>query len=168
MNPYRVLEKSEHYGLIHDATMHWVKELQTVFIRAVDRKGEIFKVCVCRGIKIPQRWLFYFWIYHKIKNGSTIRIDSSKNYLWLLAYTLFNYICFSFLNDVLISRHRSQKQTHSFGWKIPKISLTSGSLQHEAGTRLFHWRNTLRGPHQRSGVHQSGGEKRCCRTTNND
>ena len=43
-NPYRKLEKSEYYGVIHDATSHWVKQLNTVFIRAVDDDGSIVKV----------------------------------------------------------------------------------------------------------------------------
>ena len=31
-NPYGKLERSEYFGLIHDATSHWVKQLNTVFI----------------------------------------------------------------------------------------------------------------------------------------
>ena len=43
-NLYRILEKVKNYGFIHDATTHWVKEINTVFIRAVDDKGNIAKV----------------------------------------------------------------------------------------------------------------------------
>ena len=43
-NPYRQLENSNHWSLIHDATSHWVKEINTVFIRAVDATGNIQKV----------------------------------------------------------------------------------------------------------------------------
>ena len=43
-NPYRQLEKSNNWGFIHDATSHWVKEINTVFIRAVDGSGNIHKV----------------------------------------------------------------------------------------------------------------------------
>ena len=43
-NPYRILEKVVHWGYIHDATSHWVKELNTVILRAVDERGNITKV----------------------------------------------------------------------------------------------------------------------------
>ena len=43
-NPYHVLEKVQHWGSIHDATSHWVKELNTVILRAVDDQGNITKV----------------------------------------------------------------------------------------------------------------------------
>ena len=43
-NPYRKLETSEKFGLIHDATLHWVKQLNTAFIRAVEDDGSIVKV----------------------------------------------------------------------------------------------------------------------------
>ena len=33
-----------HWGFIHDATSHWVKELNTVILRAVDGQGNITKV----------------------------------------------------------------------------------------------------------------------------
>ena len=42
-NPYRLLEQVTHWGFIHDATSHWVKELNTVILRAVDAKGHITK-----------------------------------------------------------------------------------------------------------------------------
>lgn len=43
-NPYRVLENTTHWGFIHDATSHWVKELNTVILRAVSPNGSITKV----------------------------------------------------------------------------------------------------------------------------
>ena len=43
-NPYRIVEQVTHRGFIHDATSHWVKELNTVILRAVDAKGRITKV----------------------------------------------------------------------------------------------------------------------------
>ena len=43
-NPYRIIERVAHWGFIHDATSHWVKELNTVILRAVDAKGRITKV----------------------------------------------------------------------------------------------------------------------------
>ena len=43
-NPYRILENVVHWGFIHDATSHWVKELNTVILRAVDHNGNITKV----------------------------------------------------------------------------------------------------------------------------
>ena len=43
-NPYRVIEGVNHWSFIHDATSHRVKELNTVFVRAVDDKGNIHKV----------------------------------------------------------------------------------------------------------------------------
>ena len=41
---YRAIETANHRGFIHDATSHWVQEINTVFLRAVDDKGNIFKV----------------------------------------------------------------------------------------------------------------------------
>ena len=38
------MEKADDFGLLHDATSHWVKELNTVFIRAVSDEGKIYKV----------------------------------------------------------------------------------------------------------------------------
>ena len=32
-NPYRVIENVHHWGSIHDATSHWVKELNTYLTR---------------------------------------------------------------------------------------------------------------------------------------
>ena len=43
-NPYRVLESVKHWGFIHDVTSHWVKEINTVFVRAADDIGNIYKV----------------------------------------------------------------------------------------------------------------------------
>ena len=43
-NPYRVLEKCKEFGLVHDATTHWVKELNTIFIRVVGKDGTIFNM----------------------------------------------------------------------------------------------------------------------------
>ena len=43
-NAYRGTETANHWGFIHDATSHWVKEINTVFLRTVDDKGNIFKV----------------------------------------------------------------------------------------------------------------------------
>ena len=43
-NPYRHLEKCLDFGFLHDATSHWVKELNTVFLRVVTGDGDIYKV----------------------------------------------------------------------------------------------------------------------------
>ena len=43
-NTYRATETANHWGFIHDATSHWVKEINTVFLRTVDDKDNIFKV----------------------------------------------------------------------------------------------------------------------------
>ena len=43
-NTYRATETANHRCFIHDATSHWVKEINTVFLRAVDDNGNIFKV----------------------------------------------------------------------------------------------------------------------------
>ena len=43
-NAYCTIETANHWGFIHDAPSHWVKEINTVFLRAVDDKGNIFKV----------------------------------------------------------------------------------------------------------------------------
>ena len=43
-NAYRAIETANHWGFIHDTTSHWVKEINTVFLRAVDDKGDIFIV----------------------------------------------------------------------------------------------------------------------------
>ena len=39
-----MLEKCNDYSLIHDATSHWVKEINTIFIRAVFSSGENLQV----------------------------------------------------------------------------------------------------------------------------
>ena len=39
-NAYRAIS----LGFIHDTTSHWVKEINKMFLRAVDDKGNIFKV----------------------------------------------------------------------------------------------------------------------------
>ena len=41
---YCAIETANHWGFIHNAKSHWVKEINTVFLRAVDDKGNIFKV----------------------------------------------------------------------------------------------------------------------------
>lgn len=38
------MEKNSTFSLVHDATSHWVKEINTVIIRVVADDGEIFKV----------------------------------------------------------------------------------------------------------------------------
>ena len=43
-NPYRQLEKCGDFGLLHDATTSFVKEINTVFLRAIANEGGIFKV----------------------------------------------------------------------------------------------------------------------------
>lgn len=43
-NPYRDLESSSKLGLVHDATSHWLKELNTVFLKPVGRYGTIHKM----------------------------------------------------------------------------------------------------------------------------
>ena len=43
-NTYCAIETANHWSLIHNATSHWVKEVNTVFLKAVDDKGNIFKV----------------------------------------------------------------------------------------------------------------------------
>lgn len=43
-NPYCILEQVNHWGFIHNATSHWVKELNTVILRAVDSKSHLTKV----------------------------------------------------------------------------------------------------------------------------
>ena len=44
-NPYRILEKSSDWSILHDATTHYVKNLNTVFIRRVqDNDMSIAKV----------------------------------------------------------------------------------------------------------------------------
>lgn len=42
--PYRDLEGSSKLGLVHDATSHWLKELNTVFLKPVGRYGTIYKM----------------------------------------------------------------------------------------------------------------------------
>ena len=43
-NPYCQLEKCSHFGLLHDATSHWVMEVNTVFLRGVSGDSNVFKV----------------------------------------------------------------------------------------------------------------------------
>ena len=43
-NPYRILDQADHWGIVHDATSHWVKQINTVFVRAVSSDGEITPV----------------------------------------------------------------------------------------------------------------------------
>lgn len=43
-NPYRQLEQAVEFGLLHDATSYWAKQLNTVFLRVVESNGQIHKV----------------------------------------------------------------------------------------------------------------------------
>ena len=44
-NPYRMLEKSSNWSILHDATTHYVKNLNTAFVRGVqDNDMSIAKV----------------------------------------------------------------------------------------------------------------------------
>ena len=43
-NPYRLLEKSSCFSLIHDATTYWVKQINTTILRVVTDGGKIVKV----------------------------------------------------------------------------------------------------------------------------
>ena len=43
-NHYMVLDKANEFGFLHDATSHWVRELNTIMIRAAREDGKIFKV----------------------------------------------------------------------------------------------------------------------------
>ena len=43
-NIYRAIETANHWGFIYDVTSQWVKVINTVFLRAVDDKGNISKV----------------------------------------------------------------------------------------------------------------------------
>ena len=43
-NPYRFLDKSDHFSLIHDATTYFVKQMNTSIIRIVKGDGTIVKV----------------------------------------------------------------------------------------------------------------------------
>ena len=43
-NPYRLLEKCSEFGIMHDATTHWVKQLNTVMLRVVTSELDIAKV----------------------------------------------------------------------------------------------------------------------------
>ena len=38
------IEICDDFGLLHDPTTHWVKELNRVFIRVVNEKGEVYKI----------------------------------------------------------------------------------------------------------------------------
>ena len=51
-NPYHHLEKCLDFGFLHDATSHWVKELDTVFLQVVTGEGDIYKVPFSMG-KVP-------------------------------------------------------------------------------------------------------------------
>ena len=39
-NQYQQLEKCGDFGLLHDAATHWVKELNTVFLREVNEREQ--------------------------------------------------------------------------------------------------------------------------------
>ena len=43
-NPYRALEKCSDFGLLHNATSHWYKEINTIFLRVAADDGQILKV----------------------------------------------------------------------------------------------------------------------------
>ena len=43
-NPYRLLEKCSEFGIMHDATIHWVKQLNTVMLRVVTSELDVVKV----------------------------------------------------------------------------------------------------------------------------
>ena len=43
-NPYCQLETCSEFGLLHDATSHWVTQINTVFLWVVSDDGDIFKV----------------------------------------------------------------------------------------------------------------------------
>ena len=43
-NSYQVFEKCKEFGLAHDATTNWVKELNTILIKVVGKDGTLFKV----------------------------------------------------------------------------------------------------------------------------
>ena len=43
-NPFRLLEKSDHYSIVHDATTYFVKQLNTSILRVVKGDGSIVKV----------------------------------------------------------------------------------------------------------------------------
>ena len=43
-NPYRQLEKCQHYGFLHDGTTHWATGINTVFVRVVNDDGTVYKV----------------------------------------------------------------------------------------------------------------------------
>ena len=46
-NPYQILRDSTCFGLLHDATTQYVKEVNTVFIREVSSDGHVIKVPYC-------------------------------------------------------------------------------------------------------------------------
>ena len=43
-NPHHQLDKCSHSGLLHDATSHWVMEVNTVFLGGVSDDGNVFMV----------------------------------------------------------------------------------------------------------------------------
>ena len=43
-NPYRLLEKCNDFSMMHDATTHWVKELNTVMLRVISPELDVVKV----------------------------------------------------------------------------------------------------------------------------
>ena len=44
-NPYRGLETSTEFGLVHDTTSHWIKELNLILLRGIGNDGTIHKPC---------------------------------------------------------------------------------------------------------------------------
>ena len=43
-NPYRQLEKSQYYSLIHNATTYWVKQMNRAILRELTNDGLVVKV----------------------------------------------------------------------------------------------------------------------------
>ena len=43
-NPYHQLENCSDFGLLHDATSHWAKQINTIFLRVVSDNGIIYNV----------------------------------------------------------------------------------------------------------------------------
>ena len=95
-NPYRQLEASQHWGFIHDATSHWVKEINTVFIRAVDGSGNIHKVPFDMN-QVPGSLtgeVLCEEIMDQMSNVKKVKgnIDFDLTFLWLLWTGLTGYI----------------------------------------------------------------------------
>ena len=42
--PYRILEKSLCFSVMHDATKYWVKQVNTMILRVISNDGKIVKV----------------------------------------------------------------------------------------------------------------------------